>query len=67
MLSGSKKAVPIIISLNKRDSPNAISVNEFKKFLSLNNSTVLYETIATQGINVTEVFKTLIQQIFKNP
>ncbi|NVM54420.1 MAG: GTPase domain-containing protein [Candidatus Helarchaeota archaeon] len=60
------KDIPVIISLNKRDSSNAISVTEFKNMLGLKNSTNLFETIATVGTNVLEAFKGLIQQIFNN-
>ena len=66
LLQHNKKEIPIIISLNKRDSPLAISTNEFKQLLKINNSTSLFETIATQGINVVEAFKTIIQSIFNH-
>ena len=58
--------IPIIIALNKRDFPNAISVNQFKDFFNINNNTAIFETIATQGVNVLEVFKYIVQKIFKN-
>ena len=66
MLGNKKKDIPVIVSLNKRDSPNAISVNEFKNYLGLNNSTVLFETIATEGLNILETFKVVIQKIFSS-
>ena len=66
LLQHNKKEIPIIISLNKRDSPLAISTSEFKQYLKINNSISLFETIATQGINVVEAFKTIIQNIFNH-
>ena len=64
MLGEKRKQIPLIISLNKRDFPNTISVGDFTKSLGLNNSTELFETIATEGLNVMECFRALIQKIF---
>lgn len=64
MLGGKRNDIPLVISLNKRDFPNTISVSEFKKTLDLKNSTELYETVATDGVNVMECFRALIQKIF---
>ncbi len=64
MLGDKWKKIPITIILNKRDSPNAVSMAEFKNFMGLNNSTAIFETIATEGINVMESFRDLIQRIF---
>ena len=47
ILGSSQKEIPVIISLNKRDSPHAVSIQEFKKSFSLNNSIPIFETIAT--------------------
>ncbi|MHA1321916.1 MAG: GTP-binding protein [Candidatus Helarchaeota archaeon] len=64
LLGSNENNIPIVISLNKRDFPNTISISEFKQSLGLNNSIDLFETIATEGVNVLETFKTLIQRIF---
>ncbi len=65
LMFGNKwKDIPIIISLNKRDFPNTVPAHEFRELLGLDGSIELYETIATQGANVLEVFKSCIQKIF---
>jgi len=66
LLGDKRKEIPIVIALNKRDFPNAISINEFKKLIGLENSLELFETIATQGINVMEIFKALIERVFNH-
>jgi signal recognition particle receptor subunit beta len=64
LLGSNSSRIPIIISLNKRDFPDTISTTQFKDTLGLKNSMELFETIATEGVNVLEAFKTLIQRIF---
>ena len=66
LMGNLKKTIPVIVSLNKRDSPNAISDTEFKNVLGLKDATNLFETIATQGINILECFKKILQKIFDN-
>ncbi len=64
LITNITKRIPVVISLNKRDNPTAIPVNEFKKRLELNDSTAIFETIATTGVNVNTCFKTVLQRIF---
>lgn len=65
--------IPIVIQLNKRDLPDAISLKIFKKHLGLPNldknsdgTPIVYETIALKGENVVRVFEDLVMKIFIN-
>lgn len=65
--------IPIVIQLNKRDLPDAISLKNFKKHLGLPNldknsdgTPIVYETIALEGENVVRVFEDLVMKIFIN-
>ena len=62
--------IPYLIQLNKRDLPEAISIEEFKNQLELpkferyeDGTKVLYPSIATEGTNVRECFEDLMTQI----
>jgi signal recognition particle receptor subunit beta len=62
--------IPYLIQLNKRDLPEAISIEEFKRQLELpkferyeDGTKVLYPSIATKGTNVRECFEDLMTQI----
>lgn len=68
-----KNNVPIVIQLNKRDLPDAISLKKFKKHLGLPNldknadgTPIVYETIALEGENVVRIFEDLVMKIFIN-
>ena len=65
--------IPIVIQLNKRDLPDAISLKNFKKHLGLPNldkksdgTPIVYETIALDGENVVRIFEDLVMKIFIN-
>ncbi len=65
--------IPIVIQLNKRDLPDAISLKNFKKHLGLPNldknedgTPIVYETVALEGENVVRIFKDLVMKIFIN-
>lgn len=65
--------IPIVIQLNKRDLPDAISLKNFKKHLGLPNldknedgTPIVYETVALDGENVVRIFKDLVMKIFIN-
>ncbi len=65
-----KNNIPIILQLNKRDIKNAISLKVFKKHLSLPSSNknsdgtmVVYESVATKGENVVQVFEDMIEKM----
>ncbi len=62
--------IPILIQLNKRDLPNAISLQQFKRTLKLPQTTrdalghqIVYETIATQGEGVYSVFNDMVEKL----
>ena len=54
--------VPIVISLNKRDVPNALSRPEMLSGLGLEGYPI-YETIATKGIGVKRAFQSIAREI----
>ena len=64
------RKIPYLIQLNKRDLPEAISIEEFKKQLMLpqfelwsDGTKVVYPTIATEGDNVRECFEDLMTRV----
>ena len=66
LLGNKIKEIPIVIALNKRDNPNVVSISEFKNIMNIQNSMMLFETIATKGVNIIECFKTLVEKIFEH-
>lgn len=54
--------VPIVIALNKRDVPNAMSRPEMLANLGLEGYPI-YETIATKGIGVKRAFQSIAREI----
>ncbi len=63
LITNIQKKVPVVISLNKRDNPLAIPINDFKKRLALRDSIDILETIATTGVNVDVCLKKVLQKI----
>ena len=57
--------IPIVISLNKRDLKDIISVDEFKGKMGLNGNFPLFETIAINGTNILQAFHYLLRAILK--
>ena len=54
--------VPIVIALNKRDVPNALTRPELLAGLDLDGYPV-YETIATKGIGIKRAFQSIAREI----
>ncbi len=67
LITNVPKKIPIVISLNKRDDPKAVSLELFKASLNLDEkrlkSIEIYETTATRGINVTVCLKRVLEKI----
>ncbi len=68
-----KNKIPYIIQLNKRDLKDAISIEQFKKYLNLptiekyeDGTMVIYPAIATEGKNVMECFNDIILRMYSN-
>jgi hypothetical protein len=68
-----RNKVPYVIQLNKRDLENAISIEQFKKYLGLpldesypDGTLVVYPVIALEGKNVIKCFQDLIFQVIFN-
>ena len=56
--------IPLIFCLNKIDLNEVISLDELKANLNSNNNFKFFETIATTGYNVSDVFESMIKEIF---
>ncbi|MHA1213177.1 MAG: ADP-ribosylation factor-like protein, partial [Candidatus Heimdallarchaeota archaeon] len=54
--------VPIVVAMNKRDVPNALSRPEMLQKLGLEGFPV-YETIATKGIGIKRAFQSIAREI----
>lgn len=66
------KDIPWLIQLNKRDLPNAISIDEYKKKLNLpkamrneRGNLIVYPAITIKKQNVVEIFGDLMEQIIE--
>jgi len=58
-------AIPFVIQYNKRDLPNAAPLKELKSLINKFNAPD-FETVATEGKNVFEVFKTIATKVLKD-
>ena len=54
--------IPLVITLNKRDVPNAMSRNVIIETLNLDGYPT-YETVATTGVGVKRAFQSLAREI----
>lgn len=55
--------IPVVFALNKRDLWPAISQFDFVNALELNGSSLIFETVATQGTFVVEVLQDMLRSI----
>lgn len=55
--------IPVVFALNKRDLWPAINQFDFVNALELNGSSLIFETIATQGTFVVEVLQEMLRNI----
>jgi len=63
-LNISSTDLPIVVQLNKRDLPNAVSVSDLKTLLQVNGYPTI-ESIAMQGIGVFDTLKTITNGVVK--
>lgn len=56
------KQIPLVVTLNKRDVPTAVSRNVIIETLSLDGYPT-YETVATTGVGVKRAFQSLAREI----
>jgi signal recognition particle receptor subunit beta len=54
--------IPLVVTLNKRDVPDALSRTEIINMLSIQNYPI-YETVATTGLGVKRAFQSLAREI----
>ncbi|MCK4844367.1 MAG: hypothetical protein KAS95_01705 [Candidatus Heimdallarchaeota archaeon] len=55
--------IPIVISLNKRDVPDAMNKRELIDALDLGDAIPVFETIAIEGIGVKRAFQSLARDV----
>ncbi len=55
--------IPVVFALNKRDIRPAISQFEFINSLGLNGSSLIFETVATQGLYTLEILQGILRKI----
>ncbi|MFX0057538.1 MAG: ATP/GTP-binding protein [Candidatus Hodarchaeota archaeon] len=67
------KRIPYVVQLNKRDLPDAVSIEEFKKQLNLpsfeeyeDGTLVVYSSVALKGENIRECFEDLMLHVIFN-
>ncbi|MHA1713031.1 MAG: GTP-binding protein [Candidatus Ranarchaeia archaeon] len=56
--------IPVTICVNKSDIKERLATEKLMEELGLPADTMVFQTIATQGMNVTEAFKNLLRRIF---
>lgn len=54
---------PIILQLNKRDLPGAVSLDLFRKTLSLNGESPIFEAVAVDGRGVRETLRAIMERV----
>jgi len=67
LLGGNINKIPMIFCLNKWDlqkNSNLITEDELRKLFGLDNKYSIFKTIAINGYNIQESFRTLINNIF---
>jgi len=57
--------IPVVLCLNKWDTPNPISRDRLASALNLSNGIPILPTIATKGHNVVEAFTTALHRIMR--
>lgn len=57
------QVIPVVVTMNKWDLPNAITRDKLKQALALINGVEIFSTIATQGHNITESFAAILRSI----
>ncbi|HNB72906.1 MAG TPA: GTPase domain-containing protein [Acidobacteriota bacterium] len=58
------QSLPFVLQLNKRDTPEAVSIEELTTKLRCKNEPVI-EAVADQGIGVVEAFRAIAQQFLQ--
>ena len=58
------KKIPVTICLNKSDIPGTVDHLELRNQLNLSHNIPIFCTIATDGTNIPDCFKTLLRTIF---
>lgn len=56
--------IPVIVCINKADLPEALSFEAIRGELKIPLPVQLCQTIATNGVNITEAFKLLLKTVF---
>lgn len=59
----SLKNIPIAVQLNKRDLPDAVSVDDFRRQIDFDGEFPLFESVAINGEGVFETMRSIISQI----
>ena len=61
-LGGALAAVPFVVQLNKRDLPDALTVERLRRELNCNGAP-LFEAVATHGVGVFDTLKAVINLV----
>jgi signal recognition particle receptor subunit beta len=56
------KRIPLVICLNKRDAPDAITIHTLKAYFNI-NSHEIFETIAPEGYGVIPALQSLLKKV----
>jgi hypothetical protein len=54
---------PVVVQLNKRDLPGAVTVDLFRRTMSLNGDTPLFEAVALDGRGVRETLRAIMERV----
>lgn len=55
--------IPLVVTLNKRDVPDALPRDELIKKIGIPDGTPIYETVAIQGAGIKRAFQALARQV----
>ena len=65
MIAEEERPLPVVVSLNKQDLPNAVQEDKIRSHLRLPLSVPVFRSVAKNGLNIIEAFQVLFQDAMR--
>ncbi|MHA2161985.1 MAG: GTP-binding protein [Candidatus Thorarchaeota archaeon] len=65
MIAEEERPLPVVVSLNKQDLPNAVQEDRIRLYLRLPLSVPVFRSVAKNGLNIVEAFQVLFQDAMR--
>ncbi|MHA2190143.1 MAG: GTP-binding protein [Candidatus Thorarchaeota archaeon] len=65
MIAEEERPLPVVVSLNKQDLPNAVQEDRIRLYLRLPLSVPVFRSVAKNGLNIIEAFQVLFQDAMR--